>query len=669
LHPRRTSISVTEHAKVISATGLKRLGIGIAALIGVVVGAFALVPILIPADSVREAVQAEIRAVTGLKPVLRGDATVSLFPSARVILDDVALGDAGAADAALTAERLSAQLRLLPLLVGRIEIADVSLFRPRIAVTFDAQGRSNWSALIDTLARTLKPDAKRGDRLLSFSEIRVADGTVFVHDERHGIAETLADVGLSLAWPSISQSFGATGVFLWRNEPVDLSLTLSDFFAAIAGNRSGLKVRLTGAPLKFAFDGHMSHSPTLKIEGMAVADAASLRQALRWTGLRSLPGGGLGRFALRAQTTVAASGVAMSRVNLELDGNVAEGVLTFSHDGRPLLQGTLATEALDLSPYVSTLRLLARDEREWSAGHIALSGISAFDVDLRLSAARIALIGAKLGRTAIAANLRGGRVTVTIGESQAFGGVLKGSMGFAKSELGVDVKAQLLFSDVDLESCLGELFAVRRLEGRGNLALAFDASGASVLGLTRTMNGQASLTATQGAIAGLNLEQMLRRLERRPLSGAGDFRAGRTPFEKLNVVLKINQGTANVQDVALEGAAVRLALGGSASIPTRDLDLKGTATLVSSTTSDAAGFELPFAVQGRWEDPIMLPDAQMLIRRSGAAAPLLDAVRERRARDAVRSAIENLTRGPNPGPMPAGATTPAPPPGAVPDSQ
>ena len=36
----------------------------------------------------------------------------------------------------------------------------------------------------------------------------------------------------------------------------------------------------------------------------------------------------------------------------------------------------------------------------------------------------------------------------------------------------------------------------------------------------------------------------------------------------------------------------------------------------------------------------MLPDAQSLIRRSGAAAPLLDAVRDRKTRDTVRSVID-----------------------------
>ncbi len=55
----------------------------------------------------------------------------------------------------------------------------------------------------------------------------------------------------------------------------------------------------------------------------------------------------------------------------------------------------------------------------------------------------------------------------------------------------------------------------------------------------------------------------------------------------------------------------------------------------------------------------MLPDAEALIRRSGAAAPLLNAVRERSARDAVRSVIERLT----------GSAPPAAPAAAVPAAE
>src|SRR5262249_46981258 len=167
----------------------------------------------------------------------------------------------------------------------------------------------------------------------------------------------------------------------------------------------------------------------------------------------------------------------------------------------------------------------------------------------------IAMAGARLGRTAVTANLRGGRMMLAIGESQAFSGTLKGTIGVTKLDSGIDLKAQLQFAHVDLETCLCGLFGVRRPDRNGHLAFPIGAWGESVLALARTVNGQANLTAQQGTLAGVNLEQLLRRLERRPLSGTGDFRGGRTPFEKLNLALKITQGNAAVQDVRLEGPA------------------------------------------------------------------------------------------------------------------
>jgi AsmA protein len=187
------------------------------------------------------------------------------------------------------------------------------------------------------------------------------------------------------------------------------------------------------------------------------------------------------------------------------------------------------------------------------------------------------------------------------------------------------------------------LFGLHRIEGKGNMALNAEGVGDSVLGVTRTLTGSAALTGHDGALVGLNVEQLLRRLERRPLSGSGEFRTGRTPFNKLAVALKIVQGKANVDTMTINGPTVNVALTGSASIPARDLDLTGTAALVAAKRQGARPFELPFIVQGSWDDPMMLPDVEALIRRSGAAAPLLNAARERNARDAVRSVLDRLS--------------------------
>lgn len=595
---------------------------------------------LVSTDSVRRQVLSEIRAVTGLNPTLRGPVTVSLFPSGSVSFEDVMLGST--MRPALTAERLTAHLHFLPLLIGRVEIADVSLERPTIAVDVDADGRSNWSGLIAALARSQKPDAQR---LAAFSEMRIKNGIIAVRDQERKIYETLDNVELSLAWPSISKSFGATGRFVWHAEPVDASLTLGDFAAALAGSRTGIKLRLAGAPMKGAFEGSISLKPTLKIEGTLAADSGSLRDALVWFGKRPLPGGGFGRFAIKAKTNVTGGTIGLAGVNVELDGNSAEGVLTFATDGRKTLQGTLASDTLDLTPYVSTVRLLTSNRRHWDSDHIALDGLAGMDLDLRLSAAKVALAEAKLGRTAIGANLRDGHLVITIGEAQAYGGVIKGSVTLANFDGGVDVKSQLQFTDVELESCLDQLVGLRRLEGKGDMSLAVEGSGNSILALTRTLNGTARLTGRDGALLGFNVEQLLRRLERRPLSGGGEFRTGRTPFDKISVALKIVGGTAKVEDMKITGPSVRVALAGSASIPSREFDLTGTAALVAAVKENTRPFELPFIVQGAWDDPIMLPDAEALIRRSGAAAPLLNAARGRNAGGTVRSVLERLTGG------------------------
>jgi AsmA protein len=645
---------------VTAAVGIKRLGFVVVALAAVGIGAVGILPFLMPADAVREAVKAEIRAVTGLDPVLRGGTSVSLFPTGAVSFDDVMLGDNRTGAPALTAEHVVARLRFFPFLAGRIEIADVSLVRPTIAIIFNADHSSNWSGHIETLARTLKPGP---DRPASFSEIRIADGTIILRDEAYEIVETLANVEMALAWPSISRSFAATGRFAWHDEPIDATIGLTDFVAALQGDRSGLKIRLASAPFKFAFDGYISHRPTLKMEGTLAADTASLRDALRWAGQQTPPGGGFGRFALKAQTNVVGGTIGLSGVNVELDGNAGEGVLTF--DGRQTLQGTLAAEGLDLTPYISAVRLLTGGERGWDSKPIALDGLDAVHLDLRLSAARVNIANAKLGRTAVAANLRGGNLTVAVGESQAFGGVVRGTFGLAKSPAGADFRAQLQFSNVDLDQCLGDMFGIRRLEGKGNLSFAIDSSGRSVYDLTKGLNGTAGLTSRKGAIAGFNVEQLLKRIERRPLSGGGEFRTGKTPYETLTVNLKIVQGVANVEDVRMEGPSVGLSLAGSASIPERELDLRGTASLLSISASGssaaAPAFELPFMVQGPWDDPIILPDPQSRIQRSGAAQPILDAVRNRSPRDPIRSAIERLTgtAPAEPAEAPPAATAPA----------
>jgi AsmA protein len=403
-------------------------------------------------------------------------------------------------------------------------------------------------------------------------------------------------------------------------------------------------VRFLSSPVKLAFDGTVDNRSNLAVDGNLTVDSASLRETLRWAGHDVPAGAGFGRFSLKARASATETSLALANVNVELDGNVAEGVMSYGGDGRRTLQGTLAAETLDVTPYVSTVRVMAGGSRDWNRQPFDLRGLSSNDLDLRLSAARMTVGKTSLGRTALGLNVRNGALMLSVGEAHLFGGVAKGSFSVTRAETKADVKAQFQLSDVDLEACLGELFGMRRITGRGTLGVTLEAAGANPFGLAQSLDGRATLTSENGALTGFNVEQLLKRLERRPLSGAGDFRSGRTPFDKLTVAFRLNDGIATTEDVRLDGPTVQLTLSGATSIPSREFELKGVASLVPVAGATRT-FELPFVVQGPWDDPLILPDSESLLRRSPASAPLLDAVRDRRARDAVKSAIERLTGG------------------------
>src|SRR5712691_7272247 len=111
------------------AQGIKRLWTPVAAFVALALAGTIATSWLINRDALCEAVEAQIRTVTGLDLVIKGPIDVSVFPGSYVSFHDVGLKGGGTADPALVVDVLTANLRLLPLLLRRFEIADVMMLR------------------------------------------------------------------------------------------------------------------------------------------------------------------------------------------------------------------------------------------------------------------------------------------------------------------------------------------------------------------------------------------------------------------------------------------------------------------------------------------------------------------------------------------------------------
>lgn len=113
-----------------------------------VLGALALaaVVLLFDPNDHRDRLAALVRDQTGRELRLQGPLELSLFPWLAVEARDAQLGNAPGFDdrPMLQVERVSAQLRLLPLLSGKIRVGRVELNGLEIHLARDVQGHTNW---------------------------------------------------------------------------------------------------------------------------------------------------------------------------------------------------------------------------------------------------------------------------------------------------------------------------------------------------------------------------------------------------------------------------------------------------------------------------------------------------------------------------------------------
>ena len=112
------------------------------------------------------------------------------------------------------------------------------------------------------------------------------------------------------------------------------------------------------------------------MEGALSADTSSLRDMLRWTSQWTIPAGGFGRFAVKAQTTISGRSVSLSALNIELDGNIGEGGLTLwaARVARCCRERSRPMHSISRL-YLSAFRPFTNNE--WSRQPITLGGLTA----------------------------------------------------------------------------------------------------------------------------------------------------------------------------------------------------------------------------------------------------------------------------------------------------
>jgi AsmA protein len=628
---------------------MKKLLIVIGGLVVLVIAALLIAPMVIPVDTYKDEILAQVEKATGREARIDGDFGISLFPTVKFTAGKFSLANAkgGKADKMVSLEQLNVQVAIFPLISGNVVIDSFVLDKPVINLEVDAQGRPNWvftpAAGADAgKAAPEKKDAapaKAGDGSgglgisgLKLGDVRLVDGRIAYSDAKTGVSQTVDSMNMSVSLPSMTSPMAAKGSLVWNKEKIDLVLGIDNPNAFLAGTQTGLNAAVAASTVKFDFKGTASSKPQMKASGSIDLDVLSVRKLAAWAGQpMDAPGTGFGPLKINGQIGVDGQKYSFTKAKLSLDAIQATGDFRFDGSGRvPYINAGLGTGMLDLNPYMPPEKKAGDGAstpaapagtggnaqkpaaQGWSTDPIDLSGLRAVNADIALNVAGLMMRKIKIGKSAVNVTLKGGRLTTKLTEMALYGGNGTATITANGAAATPAVAVKLDLTGLQANPALKDAIDMDKIEGALNANVDVAMRGASQKAMVSALGGNGKVVFADGAIRGINIGAMVRNAASAFLdSSASDQQ--KTDFAELSGTFKIVNGILLNDDLTLLSPLLRVGGKGTVDMPNRSVNYRIEPKIVASTkgqggSADSSGIKVPVVVSGPWDNLSYKPD-------------------------------------------------------------
>jgi AsmA protein len=251
-----------------------------------------------------------------------------------------------------------------------------------------------------------------------------------------------------------------------------------------------------------------------------------------------------------------------------------------------------------------------KEEKAAKEDKLDFSALKGLDIDgvIRIGALQVSKL--KLAKLNAKLNIAGGRLDIAPLSVNLYEGTANGSLSLNANGNHLALKQNL--AGVSINPLMKDLADKDLLEGRGNVALDVTSHGDSVTAMKKALGGMASLSLKDGAIKGINLAQSLRDLKGKlgaKQDSTQQAKAGdKTDFSELTASLKIANGVAHNEDLAMKSPFLRLAGTGDIDIGGGQMNYLAKASVVANATGQGGagleqlkGLTVPVRVTGPFE--------------------------------------------------------------------
>ncbi|PTX53420.1 AsmA protein [Gemmobacter caeni] len=590
----------------------------------------ALMVFLMPKDRIARLAETEFARTTGRVIEIGNQIRPTIWPVLGVTAGPVRIAnpDWAAGPDLLHADRIAIGLKLGPLFDGQIRMTEVEIDKPELLLERRKDGRTTWAMGGSGGSGPASGASSGAGMTLGRGTIR--DGRLRFIDRQSGTEIEMTDVNIDAAIPEFDGPARIDLRGLVRGQPVTLNASVEALGPLLAGELGAIELQAGAGKAAFGFKGKASLARA-EAEGHLTADLGD-RPALEAVLGRPLPdlpeGLGARAIGLSADLTRTTKGALhLRKAEIALDDTVIRGEADLLPGAdRPRLQGRFTTERLTLPGSTTQGDGKNTGDAGWSTTPIDVSGLSALDAEISLSAGAIAAGPLKLGQTQAGVTLDRARAVVKLTEAAAYGGGITGQF-VLNGRQGLSVGGDLSLKELNLQPLLQDLTGTDRLLGRGNVKLSFLGSGASVDAILRSLSGDIAVKMGKGEILGLDIVGMLRTMDPGYV-GEGK----RTIFDTAGMTAKITNGIAVSDDLNIAANLFTAGGAGQIDLGARSLDYR----LLPRLGGDD-GVEIPVLIKGPWASPKIRLDLEWLTQKR------LDAEKAR-AEERAKARLEELAK-------------------------
>ena len=260
---------------------------------------------------------------------------------------------------------VTVRFSLLALLMGSIDVSEVTLVEPKIVLEVNAEGKPNWE-FTPSVAEAKPAAAKPSTPLpLSLGRLAIENGTLIFSNSQAGLSVVAEKANFTASVGAIDGPYTLAGSATINGMPLKLDLSVG----AKGGSGHDAEVALEAGGGKLSFKGTLSElGPNARAVGIASSSADNLiafvETLIRIAGHPepTLPPLLAGKFSFDGSIDVSPTAVAAKDFRLALGQDSGSGSLSLTLKPALAIEGKLAAPKLDLDRWLAAIARPAEPE-------------------------------------------------------------------------------------------------------------------------------------------------------------------------------------------------------------------------------------------------------------------------------------------------------------------